>query len=61
MSDINGVDWDAMADWAESDDVFEPPVRAVPELNYPYGPMAESHHYIARRANCKQGYAKPLS
>ena len=27
--------------------VFEPPVRAVPELNYPYGPMAESHHYIA--------------
>ena len=30
--------------------VFEPPVRAVPELNYPYGPMAESHHYIARRA-----------
>ena len=41
--------------------VFEPPVRAVPELNYPYGPMAESHHYIARRAICKQGYAKPLS
>ena len=38
--------------------VFEPPVRAVPELNYPYGPMAESHHYIARRAICKQGYAK---
>ena len=36
--------------------VFEPPVRAVPELNYPYGPMAESHHYIARRAICKQGY-----
>ena len=35
--------------------VFEPPVRAVPELNYPYGPMAESHHYIARRAICKQG------
>ena len=34
--------------------VFEPPVRAVPELNYPYGPMAESHHYIARRAICKQ-------
>ena len=41
--------------------VFEPPVRAVPELNYPYGPMAESHHYIARRAICKQGYANPLS
>ena len=36
--------------------VFEPPLRAVPELNYPYGPMAESHHYIARRAICKQGY-----
>ena len=30
--------------------VFEPPIRAVPELNYPYGPMAESYHYIARRA-----------
>ena len=35
--------------------VFEPPVRAVPELNYPYGPMAESHHYIARRALRKEG------
>ena len=31
--------------------VFEPPVRAVPELNNPHGPMAESHHYIARRAS----------
>ena len=41
--------------------VFEPPVRAIPELNNPYGPMAESHHYIARRAICKQGYANPLS
>ena len=41
--------------------VFEPPVRAIPELNNPYGPMAESHHYIARRAICKQGYAKLLS
>ena len=29
--------------------MFEPPVRAVPELNYPYGPMAESHHYVANR------------
>ena len=29
---------------------FVPELRAVPELNYPYGPMAESHHYIARRA-----------
>ena len=35
---------------------FVPELRAVPELNYPYGPMAESHHYIARRAICKQGY-----
>ena len=38
---------------------FVPELRAVPELNHPYGPMAESHHYIARRAICKQGYAKP--
>ena len=28
---------------------FEPPVRAVPELNYPYGPMAESYEYRANR------------
>ena len=28
---------------------FEPPVRAVPELNYPYGPMAESYEYLANR------------
>ena len=40
---------------------YEPPVRAVPELNYPYGPMAESHHYIARRAICKQGYGYLLN
>ena len=40
---------------------FVPELRAVPELNNPYGPMAESHHYIARRAICKQGYAKLLS
>ena len=40
---------------------FVPELRAIPELNNPYGPMAESHHYIARRAICKQGYAKPLS
>ena len=33
---------------------FVPELRAVPELNHPYGPMAESHHYIARRAICKQ-------
>ena len=40
--------------------VFEPTLRAVPELNYPYGPMAESHHYVARRAICKQGYGNPV-
>ena len=40
---------------------FVPELRAIPELNHPYGPMAESHHYIARRAICKQGYAKLLS
>ena len=28
---------------------YEPPVRAVPELNYPYGPMAESYEYLANR------------
>ena len=39
---------------------FVPELRAIPELNHPYGPMAESHHYIARRAICKQGYAKLL-
>ena len=33
---------------------FVPELRAIPELNHPYGPMAESHHYIARRAICKQ-------
>ena len=39
---------------------FVPELRAVPELNYPYGPMAESHHYIARRAICKQGFGNPV-
>ena len=39
---------------------FVPELRAIPELTHPYGPMAESHHYIARRAICKQGYAKLL-
>ena len=29
---------------------FVPELRTVPELNHPYGPMEESHHYIARRA-----------
>ena len=40
---------------------FVPELRAVPELNYPYGPMAESHHYIARRAIRKQGYGYLLN
>ena len=35
---------------------YEPPVRAVPELNYPYGPMAESYEYRANRV-----FRKPLS
>ena len=33
---------------------FVPELRAIPELNNPYGPMAGSHQYIARRAICKQ-------
>ena len=41
--------------------VFEPPVRAIPELNNPYGPMAESHHYIANRVFRNQGFGNPLS
>lgn len=40
---------------------FVPELRAISELNHPYGPMAESHHYIARRAICKQGFGNPLS
>ena len=40
---------------------FVPELRAVPELNHPYGPMAESHHYIARRSICKQGYGYVLN
>ena len=41
--------------------VFEPPVRAVPELNYPYGPMAESYEYLANRVFRNQGFGNPLS
>ena len=41
--------------------VFEPPVRAVPELNYPYGPMAESYEYRANRVFRNQGFGNPLS
>ena len=40
---------------------FVPELRAIPELNHPYGPMAESHHYIARRSICKQGYGYLLN
>lgn len=35
---------------------FVPELRAIPELNNPYGPMAESHHYIANRV-----FRNPLS
>ena len=37
---------------------FVPELRAIPELNYPYGPMAESHHYIARRRT-RMGHQRP--
>ena len=40
--------------------VFEPPVRAVPELNYPYGPMAESYEYRANRVFRNQGFGNPV-
>ena len=40
--------------------VFEPPIRAVPELNYPYGPMAESYEYRANRVFRNQGFGTPL-
>ena len=39
---------------------FVPELRAGPELNYPYGPMAESHHYIANRVFRNQGFGTPL-
>ena len=35
---------------------YEPPVRAVPELNYPHGPMADSHGIRRTRV-----YRNPLS
>ena len=35
---------------------FVPELRAVPELNYPYGPMAESYEYLANRV-----FRNPLS
>ena len=39
---------------------YEPPVRAVPELNYPYGPMAEPYEYRANRVFRNQGFGTPL-
>lgn len=35
---------------------FVPELRAIPELNYPYGPMAESYEYRANRV-----FRNPLS
>ncbi len=40
---------------------FVPELRAVPELNYPYGPMAESYEYRANRVFRNQGFGKLLS
>ena len=40
---------------------FVPELRAVPELNYPYGPMAESYEYLANRVFRNQGFGNPLS
>ena len=39
---------------------FVPELRAVPELNYPYGPMAESYEYLANRVFRNQGFGTPL-
>ena len=39
---------------------FVPELRAVPELNYPYGPMAESYEYRANRVFRNQGFSSPL-
>ena len=39
---------------------FVPELRAVPELNYPYGPMAESYEYRANRVFRNQGFGTPL-
>ena len=40
---------------------FVPELRAIPDLNNPYGPMAESYEYRANRVFRNQGYAKPFS
>ena len=39
--------------------VFEPPVRAVPELNYPYGPMAATLAATSDTINLEGGYSPP--
>ena len=39
---------------------FVPELRAIPELNYPYGPMAESYEYLANRVFRNQGFGTPL-
>ena len=39
---------------------FVPELRAIPELNYPYGPMAESYEYRANRVFRNQGFGTPL-
>ena len=40
---------------------FVPELRAIPELNHPYGPMAESYEYRANRVFRNQGFGNPLS
>ena len=39
---------------------FVPELRAIPELNHPYGPMAESYEYRANRVFRNQGFGTPL-
>ena len=38
---------------------FVPELRAIPELNHPYGPMAESYEYRANRVFRNQGFGNP--
>ena len=39
---------------------FVPELRAIPDLNNPYGPMAESYEYRANRVFRNQGFSSPL-
>ncbi len=39
---------------------FVPELRAIPELNNPHGPMAESYEYRANRVFRNQGFGTPL-